>query len=86
MPIWPLWWDWELALTPHVERRMLDRGLDESQLRAMLRSARAWHPVEVTGRYAIVAVHRKSEWRIIVEPDAEERALVVVTAFRVESP
>ncbi len=84
MVAWPEWWRWELELTPHVERRMAERGIDELELRAMLLKPKAWHSVEFPGRYAIVAVRRGADWRIIVEPDAAERVLVVVTAYRVE--
>ena len=33
---WPEWWDWELELSPHLLKRMLDRGFTESDLRRML--------------------------------------------------
>ena len=33
---WPTWWDWELEMTPHVERRMEDRNFSEVELRDML--------------------------------------------------
>jgi hypothetical protein len=26
---WPHWWDWDVELTPHVEKRMEDRGFTE---------------------------------------------------------
>ena len=29
----PEWWDWELELTPHVEKRMEDRSFSEVDLR-----------------------------------------------------
>ena len=32
----PEWWDWELELTPHVEKRMEDRTFSEVDLRLML--------------------------------------------------
>ena len=86
MAAWPEWWQWELELTPHLERRMAERGIDELTLRAILQTAKGWHPVELPGRYAIVAMHKRSDWRIIVEPDPSERVLVVVTAYRVEAP
>ena len=86
MVAWPHWWRWELMLTPHAERRMAERGIDEPILRRMMQHARGWHPVDLPGRAAIVAVHKRAEWRIIVEPDVVERVLVVVTAYRVELP
>jgi len=37
MPIdWPTWWDWDIDLTPHVLKRMVDRGFSEIELRLML--------------------------------------------------
>lgn len=33
---WPHWWDWEIELTPHLEKRMEDRGFTELDLRGML--------------------------------------------------
>ena len=32
----PAWWDWDLEMTPHVERRMEDRDFSEVELRDML--------------------------------------------------
>jgi hypothetical protein len=32
----PVWWDWELELTPHGLKRMLDREFTEVDLRKML--------------------------------------------------
>jgi hypothetical protein len=34
MPNWPEWWEWELELTAHLEKRMLDRDFNEIDLRA----------------------------------------------------
>jgi hypothetical protein len=39
---WPTWWDWELELSPHVLKRMVDRGFSEVELRAMLEEASKW--------------------------------------------
>lgn len=36
---WPPWWDWDLELTAHLERRMEDRSFTESDLRRMLEDA-----------------------------------------------
>jgi len=32
---WPEWWDWELEMTPHVEKRMIQRSFTEIELREM---------------------------------------------------
>ena len=34
---WPAWWDWELELTAHVLKRMVDRRFSEVDLRSMSR-------------------------------------------------
>ena len=83
MAAWPEWWEWELEITPHLERRMLDRRFDELELRAMLQRATGYHPVEEAGRFAIVTMRRRRARRIIVEPDDAERVLVVITAYEV---
>ena len=31
----PDWWDWEVELTAHIEKRMEDRDFTEVDLRAM---------------------------------------------------
>jgi len=36
---WPAWWVWELELTPHVLKRMVDREFTELDLRQMLEDA-----------------------------------------------
>jgi hypothetical protein len=36
---WPEWWEWELELTPHLLKRMVDRQFDEVDLRTMLADA-----------------------------------------------
>ena len=40
---WPDWWEWELELTPHLEKRMEDREFTEVDLRAMLERAEGHH-------------------------------------------
>ncbi|HUP01553.1 MAG TPA: hypothetical protein VM737_08550 [Gemmatimonadota bacterium] len=35
----PDWWEWELELTPHLERRMEDRDFSEIDLRKMFEEA-----------------------------------------------
>ena len=77
---WPDWWHWELELTPHVERRMEDRGFNEVDLRRMLEEARAYRPDTDPLRFAVDCRHAGRRWTVIVEPDAAERLLVVVTA------
>jgi len=78
---WPAWWQWELEVTPHVEQRMEDREFTELDLRAMLHRALGFQPDHMDGRFAIRTDHRGRPWHIIVEPDPEDRLLVVVTAY-----
>ena len=74
----PEWWAWELEMTPHVEKRMEDRGFTEVDLRWMLEQAAHFRPDVVDGRFVI-------ETRFSgVEPDDVEHILVVVTAFGVD--
>jgi hypothetical protein len=48
---WPVWWEWELELTPHLERRMEDRAFTELDLRAMLERAAGLRADVVDGRF-----------------------------------
>ena len=80
----PSWWDWELELTPHLEKRMGDRDFTEVDLRRMLEVATSVDPDTVDDRFVVDTVHRGAPWHIIVEPDNELQCIVVVTAYRVE--
>jgi hypothetical protein len=79
--VWPAWWDWELAFTGHLELRMEQRDFTEVELRSMLQRASSYAPSVVEGRFMIETTHRGRPWIVIVEPDPEERLLVVVTAY-----
>ena len=81
---WPEWWQWELELTPHLERRMEDRDFTEIDLRTMLEQAHSYRPDVLEGRWVIVTRHRREPWEVIVEPDHKAEFLVVVTAYPVE--
>jgi hypothetical protein len=80
----PEWWDWELELTPHVEKRMEDRGFSEVELRKMLEDASAFRPDVIDGRFVIETRFHERKWEVVVEPDEVEHLLVVVTAYGVE--
>jgi len=82
---WPTWWDWELELSPHVLKRMVDRGFSEVELRAMLEGASKWRRDVAPGRWVIETRHKKRPWEVIVEPDVELELLVVITAYPVEA-
>lgn len=76
-----MWWDWELELSPHLFKRMLDRTFTELDVRDMLHLARIYRRDVVPGRWVIVSSHRRKPWEIIVEPDTEAELLVVITAY-----
>ena len=78
---WPDWWSWELELTPHLLKRMDDRGFTEVDLRVMLDDATGFHREAVEGRFVIETRHRGRGWEVVVEPDHTELLLVVVTAY-----
>lgn len=78
---WPSWWSWDLELSPHLLKRMVDRQFSEVDLRSMLEHASVLRDDVVDGRYIVEAWHEKEPREVIVEPDAEARMLVVVTAY-----
>ena len=81
---WPVWWEWELEFTSHLERRTEDRGFTEVDLRAMLEHAATLQFDVVPGRFVVDTRHRGRPWQVVVEPDARLRRVVVVTAFPVD--
>lgn len=81
MPAWPDWWEWELEFTPHVIKRMDDRGFDEIDLRLMLELAESLKPDKDLGRWILYTHHDGEPWRVVVEPDHDDQVLVVITAF-----
>jgi hypothetical protein len=79
----PAWWDWDLEVSEHVLDRMDDRDFTEIDVRSMLMSAQTIRSDIVAGRWIVSAFHQRRRWEIILEPDIEERVLVVVTAYPV---
>ncbi|MBI3457943.1 MAG: DUF4258 domain-containing protein [Candidatus Rokubacteria bacterium] len=79
--MWPEWWDWELAFTGHVELRMEQREVTEVEVRSMLQRASGFSPSVGQGRFMIETTHRGRPWIVIVEPDPDDRVLVIVTAY-----
>jgi len=77
----PAWWSWPLELSPHLLRRMLDRGFTESDLREMLEDARAVRPDAAPGRYLIETRFGGRRWEVIMEPDEAAKVVIVVTAY-----
>lgn len=80
----PEWWTWEIEISPHVEERMQDREFSEVDLRAMFDDATGYRPDVEQGRWIVETRHGRRSWKVIVEPDANEQLLVVVTAYPVE--
>lgn len=81
---WPAWWTWELELSAHVLKRMEDRRFNEVELRRMMEHASGFRDDIVDDRFVVVARHVRQAWEVIVEPDAERRLLVVITAYPLE--
>jgi hypothetical protein len=81
---WPEWWDWEIELSPHLLKRMVDRRFTEVDLRQMLELATGYREDVVDGRWVIETRHARAAWEVIVEPDWERRLLVIVTAYPVQ--
>ncbi len=77
----PEWWDWELVLTSHIEKRMEERGFTEIELRRMLSKPVGLLPDAQQGRFVVLATLQSTQWAIIVEPEYEDQILVAVTAF-----
>ncbi len=77
----PDWWDWPLAFTAHVELRMEERGFSEVEIRAMLEGGMALLPSKRPGRWLVRTRHAGTSWIVVVEPDDENRIVMVVTAY-----
>jgi hypothetical protein len=77
---WPAWWSWELELTSHLLKRMIDRQFNEIDLRTMLTEAVGYSP-ELDGRFSVHTRHEDQLWEVIVEPDYDDHVLLVVTTY-----
>ncbi len=80
----PVWWSWELELSPHLLKRMVDRQFSEVDLRSMLASASELRPDILPGRWIAATRHRRRAWEVILEPDRVAQLLVVITAYAVD--
>ena len=78
---WPKWWRWDLELSPHLLKRMIDRGFTEVDLRQMLEEATGHRADIEPGRWVIESSHGHRRWDIIVQPDSGLQLLVVITAY-----
>ena len=77
------WFDWDLEISDHAVKRSVLRGFDETDLRVMLSEPLGFEPSHEEGRFVVHSRLGRDRWRIVVEPDYEERKLIVVTAWRV---
>jgi hypothetical protein len=77
----PEWYNWELEISSHVEKRMIQRNFTEIELRTMLVSAQSYEKDFEEGRYLVKSKLNGKGWEIIVEPDYEEKMLVIITAY-----
>jgi hypothetical protein len=55
----------------------------EVEVRAMLERATSFEPNVVEGRFIIPVRHLQRPWIALVEPDADEKLLIVVTVYEV---
>jgi hypothetical protein len=81
---WPAWWGWEIELTSHLLKRMLDRRFAEADLRQMLAAASGVREGDAPGRWVVRTTHDSVPWEVVLEPDPIDRLLVVITAYPVD--
>lgn len=81
---WPAWWEWGLEITPHLEKRMVQRDFTEVDVRSMWDRATGYRPAVEPGRWIVETSRKGSPWEIVVEPDHDERLNVVITAYGME--
>ncbi len=80
---WPPWWDWDLEILDHVYNMMGTRDFTEINLRRMMEHATNYRRDIVEGRWVIETRYKNQGWEIIVDPIADRKILVVVTAYDV---
>lgn len=80
-----MWWEWQLEFTPHLLKRMVDRSFSETDVRSMIAGAVGLREGDEYGRWVVQATHESACWEVIVEPDAADQLLVVITAYAVDS-
>ncbi len=81
---WPRWWEWELELSSHLLKRMVDRQFSEVDLRVMMDCATGFRRDKEPGRWIVETSHGCRSWEVIVEPDSADRLLVVITGYPLE--
>lgn len=78
---WPIWWSWELELSPHLLKRMSDRGFSEAELRLMLEEASGYREDCQSGRWVVEPRHGGRPWEVILDPIMQDKVLVIATAY-----
>ena len=81
---WPPWWKWELIFTGYAAGRMEERLCREVDVRRMMEYALDCDRSKREGRWVIETRLRRAPWKVIVEPDADEKNVVVVTVYPVD--
>ena len=77
----PDWWNWDLELSSHIQKRMIDRHFSEVDLRTMLQYATRYRANHEEGRFVIHTRLDDRAWSVIVEPAIVEKVLIVITAY-----
>lgn len=72
-----------MEFSPHLLKRMVDRGFSETDLRTMMVHATGLRRDAEPGRWIVETKHDSGVWQVIVEPDTIDELLVVITAFPV---
>lgn len=85
MPPLPPWWSWELELTVHVRKRVIDRGFNEIDLRTMLAGISRLVASADPDRWEAHCRHENRPWMVILEPLPPEQKLLVITAYPVSA-
>lgn len=63
---------------------MISRNFNEIDLRSMLSNPFGYERDSEEGRFLIKSVYKHKNWEIIIEPDFEEKVIVVITVFSLE--
>jgi hypothetical protein len=64
---------------------MVDRNFTEVDLRRMFSAATGLRRDVVTAHWVVETRHRGRRWEVIVEPEADTRVILVITAYTVET-
>jgi hypothetical protein len=63
---------------------MVDRRFSEVDLRSMMEAAMDLRENDAPGRWVVATFHEGTPWEVIVEPDQQDKLLVVITAYPLE--